>query len=221
MNDQTTLWGYALTFWDKFGLSLMIVGAVLAGIAVIVSLSSSFILYRVSEIAQSDLQEKTKALEAKTAQAVRETASLQLQLEQERQKRIQRWLTEEQRSALVGELRGKISAITLVYQNDLETRSYALASIGPALQDAGVQLNLAFPPPEDKWFTPAGLMIHKPGDQNDLEQDPLYKALKKAGLYGGNTAEPLVSAEPLRLLPGVPRLPDGYILYVGQKNPFE
>jgi hypothetical protein len=56
--------------------------------------------------------------------------------------------------------------------------------------------------------------------EEDLKDDPLYKALKRANLFGGITAKPFAT---LTLRPNTPPLipvpPDGYAIYVGQKLP--
>jgi hypothetical protein len=147
----------------------------------------------------------------------RETASLRLQLEREVQKRAPRWLTDEQKAVLTNELRGKIPSITFVVQNDPEAQLFAIG-FEIALQDAGAKLLLASPPGDDKWPISSGLIMHKPGDQSDIEGDPLCIALKKIGMFGGTASKPFTS--PVVKSPNAPLLPDGYILYIGQKPLF-
>jgi len=62
MSDQSILWGHAIHFWDVWGVRMMLVGAVLAFLALAASLFSSFVLYRVAGNAQTELETKTLAL---------------------------------------------------------------------------------------------------------------------------------------------------------------
>ena len=102
MSDQSSLWGASLEFWDKRGVLLMIVGGALGFLALGATVASSFILWKVAGLAQSDLEnaseahekeiavskqvfdkykldsnERISAAEARTAEAKKETAELQ------------------------------------------------------------------------------------------------------------------------------------------------
>ena len=55
-SDQSMLWGNSLEFWDGLGRLTMFVGAGLGILALIASLVSAYVLYRVADIAQKDLE---------------------------------------------------------------------------------------------------------------------------------------------------------------------
>ncbi len=62
-------------------------------------------------------------------------------------------------------------------------------------------------PPGDVIAAPAGIIMYRPGgskSEGDMRDDPLYKGLKKAGLFGGSTSAPFLS---LKQGPGGPMLP--------------
>jgi len=86
-------------------------------------------------------------------------------------------------------------------------------------QEAGLRISVAKLPAGVLLSAPAGVLMHKPGDNSEvsLKDDPLYLALNAAKLYGGNTAKPFATLE---LSADTPLLPDGYIIYVGQKPPY-
>lgn len=171
-----------------------------------------------AEIAKANA-EIAKA-QATVAEANQRTVVLQIQLEQERQKRAPRALTDEQKEALLSELRGRLPEVTFAVQRDLETRAFAL-QLQIVFQEAGVTIHPYDLPSGDLLAAPAGVVMYKPGgaiSEDDLKDDPLYKALEKAGLFGGFVAKPFAT---LSLSPNTPLLPtNGHVLYVGQKLPW-
>jgi hypothetical protein len=87
--DQSMLWGYSLEFWDWLGVRLMFVGAGVGVFALFVSLISAYLLYRVADAAQSELQSKTSSLDGevarqktRAAELEKEAANARLQTEQ-------------------------------------------------------------------------------------------------------------------------------------------
>jgi hypothetical protein len=60
MSDQSGLWGATLEYWDKRGVWLMILGGGLGFAALGATVASSFILWKVAGVAQSDLETKTR-----------------------------------------------------------------------------------------------------------------------------------------------------------------
>ena len=56
------LWGSPAEYWDGWGLWLMWAGAGLGAVALAASLASSFVLYHVANVAQSELQMTTASL---------------------------------------------------------------------------------------------------------------------------------------------------------------
>jgi hypothetical protein len=157
----------------------------------------------------------------RAAELEREAAILRLQLNREIQKHAQRLLTDEQRESMISELRGKLTEIAIVTQNDPEAQAFSVQLLS-VFSSAGIKMYAPEVPREDKWFAPAGLMIYSPvgSTEDQLKGDPLYRALKAANLFGGTMGAPFVS--------GQPRIPDlpviqgykGRVLYIGQKSPF-
>lgn len=158
----------------------------------------------------------------RTAGLEKEAAILRVQLDQEIQKRTQRFLSDEQRTAMIAELRGKLKEIAVVTQNDIEANAFAMQLI-TVFSEAGVGICWLDPPRADKWFAPAGLLMYSPlgANEDQLGDDPLYRALKAAKLFGGTTSRPFLSPQ----IQGQIAAPliEGYrgnVLYVGQKSPF-
>jgi hypothetical protein len=147
---------------------------------------------------------------------------LRLELDREVQKRAPRFLTENQKQEMLAELKGKIPEIAIVVQNDLEAQAFSVQFV-ILFQDAGAKpIYMPEAPREDRWFAPAGLVMYSPLGQNEdqLKDDPLYRALKAANLFGGTTSRPFVSPQ---IRGPVPTLIPGYngrVLYIGQKSPF-
>jgi hypothetical protein len=229
-SDHSLLWGYPVEFWDRLGIWSLIVGAGLGVAALLLTAASAYVLYRVADKAQVELaSESKKANEeiakanATAATANRETAGLRLQLEREVQKRAPRQLTENQKSALTETLRGKVQEVTFVVQEDLEAQAFAL-QIQIAIQEAGAKLFLASLPPGELLTPAPGLVMYSPNGQSEeeLKDDPLFLALKKARLFGGTTSKPFASFKVNPAKPGPwPVLPiNGYVLYVAQKAPW-
>jgi hypothetical protein len=163
--------------------------------------------------------EEMARLHLETANANERAEFLRLRLDQEIQKRAQRILTEEQKAVMIAELHGKISEIAIVTQNDIEAQAFSI-QLFSVFQ--GVTMYAPEPPREDKWFAPAGLMMYSPLGQSEdqLKNDPLYRALKAANLFGGTTSRPFLSPQIRGPVPTVIPGYNGRVLYVGQKSPF-
>jgi hypothetical protein len=165
--------------------------------------------------------EEMARLHLETAQANAQAALLKFQLNQEIQKRAPRFLSDAQKTAMLAELRGKIPEIAVVVENELEAKAFSIQFF-VLFQDAGAKVYAPEPPPADRWFAPAGLMMYSPLGQNDdqLKDDPLYRALKAANLFGGTAGRPFVSPQlrgPIPVeIPGY----NGHVLYIGEKSPF-
>jgi hypothetical protein len=241
---ERMIWGISLHGWeDVMRTSLAIVGAVglMVGLATwfVVKLQREelaaskieFDKYKVEageEIAAANALGEAAKRDAATANL--EAARLRWQLDQEIQKRAPRFLSEEQKSGMLAEMKGQIPVIALVVQNDLEARAFSFQFVS-LFQDAGAKpIYAPEAPPEDKWWAPAGLMMYSPTGTNEdtLKDDPLYRALKAANLFGGTTARPFISGSPRPVLTGQPPVPvlpeipgyNGHVLYIGQKSPF-
>jgi hypothetical protein len=150
----------------------------------------------------------------------REAAQLRYQLDAEIQKRAPRRLTDEQITAMKEELKGRVRDVTIATQADWEARRFGL-DISIIFQEAGAVVHPFDLPPGDIFTAPAGLVMYSPKGQGEgeLKDDPVYKALKRANLFGGTTAKPFAT---LTLRPNTPELlvpPDGYVIYIGQKLP--
>ena len=160
----------------------------------------------------------------RAAELEKEAAILRLELNREIQKHAQRFLSEEQRESMISELRGKLSEIAIVTQNDPEAQAFSIQLLS-VFSSAGVKMYAIEPPREDKWFAPAGLIMYSPdGSTEDrLKNDPLYLALKRANLFGGTMGAPFVSGQPrIADLSNLPLIQGykGRVLYIGQKSPF-
>jgi len=173
-----------------------------------------------AKIRQMESDERIANATATAATANAEAARLRLELDREIQKRAQRILTDEQRALLLSELRGRIPKIFVVVQRDLEARAFAL-QLQIVFQEAGAIIHPVDLPAGEVLAPPAGIVMHSPGigsSEEELKDDPLYRGLKKAGLYGGATSKPFASLE---LSPATPMLPsDEYVVYIGQKPPW-
>ena len=156
--------------------------------------------------------ERAATLELKATQ-------LKSELDREIQKHAARRLSDEQIAILSKDLKGKISEIAFVVQNDLEAKAFArqLLSAIPAAKIFDVE-----PPREDRWFGEPGVVIYRPGStgQNELKDDPLYTALHRANLFGGTAAKPYTSLQFRGPSPALIPNYDGYVIYVGQRSPF-
>lgn len=75
--SQSLLWGRPVEFWDNWGFRLLVIGAAVGVLALIVSLISSVVLYRVAGKAQEALA--TKAHELETTVAGEQTRSKQFE----------------------------------------------------------------------------------------------------------------------------------------------
>jgi hypothetical protein len=165
--------------------------------------------------------EEMARLRLDTANANAEAARLKWLLDQEIQKRAPRSLTDDQKAALLTELKGNIPEIALVVQNDIEAQAFS-TQLFTIFSEAGAKMYAPEPPPADKWHAPSGLIMYSPLGQSEeqLAADVLCRALKRANLFGGTTSQPFASGQ---LHGPIPTLIAGYkgrVLYIGQKSPF-
>jgi hypothetical protein len=163
-------------------------------------------------------RERAGKLEERAASLEIEAATLRLQLDREIQKRAQRVLTDDQKAAMLAELRGRTQEIAIVVQNDLETRAFSIQFL-VLFAEAGAKTYAPEPPREDKW---SDLLMYSPLGQNEdqLKDDPLYRALKAANLFRGTTGGPFVSPQVRGPVPILIQGYSGRVLYIGQKSPF-
>ena len=147
-------------------------------------------------------------------------AIVKIELDREIQKNSPRLLTGEQRNILVSELKGKINKINILVQRDVEAGRFALDLLS-AFQDAGIKLSkIDLAPGEILSLPTQGVLMYRPGgfdDNKEVKKDPLYIALNKANLYGGNVSLPWISIEKTSLGSTLPH--SEYAVYVGQKHP--
>jgi hypothetical protein len=167
----------------------------------------------------TDAQQEIGIAKERAAELELQTAGVRLELEREIQKHAPRTLTDEQKAILISELRGKVPKVIFVVQRDLESRWFAL-QLEIVFQDAGAKLSVSEMALGEIMPIPAGVLMYKPGgttSEDELKNDPLYNALKRAHLFGGTAARPFASLE---RGPQGPMLPsDVYIVYVSQKLP--
>jgi len=95
MSDQSTLWGIALSFWDLWGVRLMVLGGLLGFCSVVTSVASAYVLYRVADVQNRELvirsnefSDRSKILERETAEANERAAIAQLELANFRKPRV-------------------------------------------------------------------------------------------------------------------------------------
>jgi hypothetical protein len=203
-----------------WGWRLSAFGAVITMIGVATLWMGTRVRDRDFETQMTGLNATTASTLERAAKLEQEAAGLRLELDREIQKRAQRLITEEQRSEFSEELQGKLSEIAVVVQHDLETRAFSLQIM--AALPPGTTIFSPEPPRDDKWFAPAGLIMFSPlgSTEEQLKDDPLYRALKKSNLFGGLTSKPFLSPD---LRGPTPALISGYngrVLYIGQKSPF-
>src|SRR6266498_1460575 len=60
-SDHSLLWGYSIELWDWFGIRALIWGAVLGVVALLLTAASAYILYRVADVAQKNLEEVSRS----------------------------------------------------------------------------------------------------------------------------------------------------------------
>ena len=219
----------ALSAANKIMVGSLIVAALAA---VIVAVSTYFVIRwgdKLSELKDASFEaykvdaSKIIALANQSAAMANEHAKqLDWQIEQEREKRAPRFINKDQREALIREAKGKLISLTVAVQRDVEARAFAI-QLEIAFSDAGVEIHPIELPPGDVFAAPAGLLIYAPSphggnNEKDLKEDPLYKALTAARLFGGNASQPFAT---LTLSPSTPLIPwGGHVLYVGQKPPW-
>lgn len=210
-------WWNAAMLWSLFFAALSAL-AVVGSQYTIIKLQKQEALDADAAFEKYKLEVAAKVAESneRAATLEKEAAVLRWQLDREIQKRAQRLLTDEQKAALLAELRGKIGDVNIVVQRDVEAQAFAM-QLEIVLQEAGAVWHPYQMTAGEMLPAPAGLVMYKPGgatNEADMKDDPLYRALKAANLFGGFTSSPFLSIEQ----PMGPRLPpDQHILYVGQK----
>jgi hypothetical protein len=144
----------------------------------------------------------------RAAELAKETALLQYQLEQERQKRAQRLLTDAQKAAMISALRGTLSEVMLVTQNDPEAQALAIQLMS-VFSEAGVKMYAHEPPREDKWFAPAGLIMYRRQRRRATRRSSIPSAQGGEPLGRDNGSALYVRATTLsaRIEPSVPPYP--------------
>jgi hypothetical protein len=181
MSDQSTLWGNTLDFWDKRGVILMVAGGVLGFVALAATVASSFILWRVAGLAQSDLENVTRTHETEIGQQKKETEELRaknLELEKAVSPRIlEQGLTSHKLKRFAD------VEVLVVSPSDFEPKRTA-GQIRAMLNMAGWKrfsgtLNQRYP-----FFD--GVVIHRavgPGSARASEAaNALFEVLKEAGI---------------------------------------
>jgi len=208
--------GLSLHGWEE--VTVWALGITALAAFVLVLATRIVIILQREAIGESDI----KVAEARevAAKANERAAEANLMAEQIREKLAPRALSEEQKSALTSALKGKLPRVFVVVQRDLEAQAFAL-QLEIALQAAGAILHPQELAAGELLYVPAGVMMYRPGgakSEDDMKDDPLYIALKKAKLFGGFTAGPFAST---KLGPMGPQLdPRVHIVYVGQKSPY-
>lgn len=127
MSDQSMLWGHALAFWDAIGVRLMFAGAIAGGVALALSLVSSFVLWKVSGLAQADLSAKTTSAHEHSLALEKEIASAKLETEQLKAATAWREIKPDDAAKLVSTLSSHPGTVSFRFAgNDPEATLYAL-----------------------------------------------------------------------------------------------
>jgi len=150
----------------------------------------------------------------------RGTASLQHQIEQERQMSTASLLSNEQKRILVTELRGKILKMNLVVQKNWEANPFE-AQVATTLVDTGIELSMFEAPAGEKLPVSIGVGMYSPvARDGKLDGDPVYEALKKTQLFSGTVAISPMSTAVGHIRPSYTLLPTNeYALFIGQAPP--
>ncbi len=77
MTDQSMLWGFPVPVLDLWGLRFMFFGAALGAAALLVSLASSFVLYKVADKVQAEADQRIAETNAEAAKANEHAKSLE------------------------------------------------------------------------------------------------------------------------------------------------
>jgi hypothetical protein len=220
----TTLFlGHNGEWWD---FSLIVAGILvsLAAVAAVVATAGSIVAHKREAATSEEALARYKLDTAKDiADANARAAEANARAEEakvEFQKfKAPRVLTSEQRAAIVEELKGKVSEINIVTQVDAEARQYGL-QFRTLLSNAGIKVrNGSFsamatlilgPPNSVSIWSPNWLLNGYPNPD-----DPLYKAVSRAGIWGGGGAAMFIPDTGSELV--APEVPT---IYIGQKAPW-
>lgn len=185
-----------MAFWDSFGFDLMIAGAIVGGVALLITLASSVILYRVTSEQQSQLVRETNAFGERARILEKETANARLETARLKKEVAWRELNPDVRNRMVVELSKKSSTVTLVFvSGDAEATEYCAQFLW-VFRQAGWDVQVA-----GRTFlgSPTGIVV----TQNDIwnrdiqaEIEWLRAALTSAGVVvqkGGGAVEARVS----------------------------
>jgi methylthioribose-1-phosphate isomerase len=147
------MWSFTDPVWEVVFKWATIAALIFGGIGIVSAFVSAWIGYEITDATQRDAIDKLKRADERIAEARERTAALEveaarlrLELDREIQKRAQRLLTEEQRTAIREGLKG-MKEIALVVQHDLEAEAFALQIMTSFPE--GLRIYGPKPPPAD------------------------------------------------------------------------
>jgi hypothetical protein len=194
MSDQSALWGATLAYWDSWGVWLMIAGATLGLFALVASLSSSFILWKVSGLAQSELQFKVSEADARAAEATlkaNEADLARLKLEEKLAPRRIKQKDQEFIASQISDNKGQLGGIGSS-PRDIESMRLESAIHG-ALSMAGWNVTRGIPTHTPMW--PGGVVVGSTLNPLSIAAaSRLAVALNAVGIYA--VAMPMMTDDP-------------------------
>jgi hypothetical protein len=199
MSDQSILWGYSISWWDWFGARAMVTGAVLGVLALLISFIASYVLYRVADIAQSELQSKTIGLDKEIGDQKERTENLKAANLALESKIAPRRLTSQQQQSIG-------SALARFAGRRMRVKSYALdveaAILGQQIIATLQAANIGGDDRRMSEGAPGAIAIgiHVTGDDKELI-DATLAAFSSVGLA--------VSPEPVPIMAGMALSDDG------------
>ena len=224
MMHQSMLWGHPVAFWDMWGVRAMLMGTSLGFLALVVSLFSSFVLWRVAGVAQSELETKTASLGVQietqrrlTAEASARAAALEkeaatVRLEQEKLKASLAWRTLPPNSATLLEqaLRRQPGAVNLRWNDGDPEALYLAIQLAHILAKAGWRVAPGSVKPNNTLIF--DIVIDPTG--NPAQASGLTAAMQAAGVPFETGTVRIGSGFNISTINGAP------VLMVGSRRPF-
>lgn len=183
MDDQSTLWGNSLAYWDSWGVWLMIGGAALGLFALVASLSSSFILWKVSGLAQNELQSKVAEADARAAEATLKANEADLARVKLEEKLAPRRITQKDQNTISAQISEFKDVTGGIGSSPRDIESMRLESgLHAAIASGGWNLTRWVPTHTPMW--PGGVLVTSTSDKpSQLAGVKLALAINSVGIF--------------------------------------